>query len=475
MAVRRPRREPRRFYARAVGLRPTSLRSRLAVLFAIGSGALLLVSGAFLYVNLNNQLHAAIDEGLRARADDISAAIDSGSRTVPKEEAFAALLTPSGEVVDASAAIDRLRPVLRPDELETVRHHDVVVDRTRVPGLGRRARLLARTETAAGVPNTIVVVGASLDAVIRAQQRLGLVLGALSPLLIAALAGGGWIVTAAALRPVGDMTSEAEAITLSRVGRRLPQPPGDDELAHLGRTLNNMLDRIEAAVAHERSFLDDASHELRTPISILRAELELALGQPGDSTEVHQALHSSLEEVERLAQLTEDLLVLARADSDQVPLRAEPVDLRASADHVAERLRDEGPKIAVEGSRVVVHADPLWIEQIVTNLVANAKRFARSQVRIDVNGASHGVVQVAVADDGPGFPPEALPTIFDRFSRAGRSGPREGGGAGLGLAIVAALVRAHGGTLEATNGPPLGGARVAISLPVDTLARSAKT
>src|SRR5439155_25246699 len=136
-----------------------------------------------------------------------------------------------GAVVDASAAIDRRRPVLSEAELRIVRHHDVVADRSRVPGLGRRARLLARTESAAGMPDTIVVVGASLDAVIRAQQRLGIVLAALSPLLIAALAGGGWIVTAAALRPVGDMTSEAEAITLSRVGRRLPQPPGDDEIA----------------------------------------------------------------------------------------------------------------------------------------------------------------------------------------------------------------------------------------------------
>src|SRR6266511_2031626 len=119
MAAARPRRDVRRFYASAVGLRPSSLRSRLAVLFAIGSGTLLLISGAFLYVNLNRQLHAAIDEGLRARADDISADIEAGARTVPKEEAFAALLTPNGDLVDASAAIDRRRPVLSPHEIQT--------------------------------------------------------------------------------------------------------------------------------------------------------------------------------------------------------------------------------------------------------------------------------------------------------------------------------------------------------------------
>ena len=210
--------------------------------------------------------------------------------------------------------------------------------------------------------DTIVVVGASLDAVTRAQQRLGIVLAVASPLLIGALAGGGWILTAAALRPVGAMTTEAEAITVSQVGRRLPQPPGDDEIAHLGRTLNAMLDRIEGSIAHERSFLDDASHELRTPISILRAELELALGQPGDADELQQSLRSALEETERLVRLTDDLLVLARVDSEHLPLRAQPVELRGAAERVVERLGDAGANIDVTGSRVVVQADPLCID-----------------------------------------------------------------------------------------------------------------
>ena len=458
-----------------MGLRPTSLRSRLAVLFALGSGTLLLISGAFLYVNLNRQLHGAIEEGLRARADDISADIEAGVRKVPKEEAFAELLTPDGTVIDASAAVDQRRLALTPLDLLAAKQRDVVVDRNRVPGLGHRGRLLARTERSPGGTDTIVVVGASLDAVTRAQQRLGIVLAVASPLLIGALAGGGWILTAAALRPVGAMSTEAEAITLSQVGRRLPQPPGDDEIAHLGRTLNAMLDRIEGSIAHERSFLDDASHELRTPISILRAELELALGQPGDAEELQQSLRSALEETERLVRLTDDLLVLARVDSEHLPLRAQPVELRGAAERVVERLGDAGANIDVTGSRVVVQADPLWIDQIVTNLLVNASRFARSRVRLEVNAPRHGRTEVVVADDGPGFPPDALPTVFDRFSRAGRARQREGGGAGLGLAIVAALVRAHGGSLEATNGPPLGGARVAFSLPVDALARRVTT
>jgi two-component system OmpR family sensor kinase len=203
--------------------------------------------------------------------------------------------------------------------------------------------------------------------------------------------------------------------------------------------------------------------------------LELALGQPGDAEELQQSLHSALEETERLVRLTDDLLVLARVDSEHLPLRAQPVELRATAERVVERLGEAGANIEVAGSKVVVQADPLWIEQIVTNLLVNASRFAQSRVRLEVTAPRHGRAEVVVADDGPGFLPDALPTVFDRFSRASRARQREGGGAGLGLAIVAALVRAHGGSLEATNGPPLGGARVAFSLPVDTLARTVTT
>src|SRR5581483_5957231 len=211
------------------------------------------------------------------------------------------------------------RPVHRPPHPHT-------------PALGRRARLLAHPVPVAGRGPLVVVVGASTEAVFRGRERLALILAILSPLLGAILSAGGWLLAGAALRPVRRMSQEADAISLAQAGRRLPYPEGEDEIAQLGRTLNAMLDRIEAAFARERMFLDDASHELRTPISVLRAELEVALLESGDRAALERSLRSALEEAERLAHLAEDLLVLARASAGRLPLRRRPVDVRALAE-----------------------------------------------------------------------------------------------------------------------------------------------
>lgn len=171
-------------------------------------------------------------------------------------------------------------------------------------------------------------MGASLDAVERGRDQLALILALLSPLLGAFFSVGGWLLAGAALRPVRWMSQGADAISLAQVGGRLAQPQGSDEIAELGRTLNAMLDRIEATFARERMFLDDVSHELRTPIAVLRAELEMALLDPGDRASLQRSLRSALEEAERLAHLTEDLLVLARAGAGRLPLRRRSPDVR---------------------------------------------------------------------------------------------------------------------------------------------------
>jgi signal transduction histidine kinase len=359
----------------------------------------------------------------------------------------------------------------------------VYVDRRipHAPALGRRARLLAHP-TQAGGRTLVIVVGASLDAVIRGRERLALILALLSPLLGVLLSVGGWLLAGAALRPVRRMSQEADVISLAQAGRRLAQPAGEDEIAQLGRTLNAMLDRIEAAFARERMFLDDASHELRTPIAVLRAELEVALldlssGDPLDAAgraAMERSLRSALEEAERLAHLAEDLLVLARATAGRLPLRRRPVDVRALAEEAARRGTNgaagkaaPGVTVAVDGPAALAVVDPARLDQVITNLVGNARRFARRRVQVGINTDGEDVI-VTVADDGPGFPEALLPVAFDRFTRAEAArGHDAGAGAGLGLAIVAAIVRAHGGTISAGNGPPLGGAAVVVRLPLD--------
>ena len=353
-------------------------------------------------------------------------------------------------------------PVLTADELGRASRGEVIADRD-VAGVGEHARVLARPIT----ERLVGVVATSTAPLVQARERLTLVLVVAGPLLAAATGAAAWALTGAALRPVRRMTKEASTISMTEDGRRLPEPPGDDEIAELGRTLNAMLARIETTVAHERAFIDDAAHELRSPIAVLRGELELAAQDAGDPVAVADGLASVLEETDRLTSLTEDLLTLARADAGELPGSDLTTDLLAAARGCVRRLPHRNDvSIEVGGEPVVVRADPSWIQHIVTNLVANADRHASSRVIVTTSKASpHG--RLSVADDGAGFPPGMLTTAFDRFTRGDGARSRSRGGAGLGLAIVASLADALGGTVTATNGPPLGGACVDVELPAE--------
>ena len=442
-------------------LRALSLRARLALLFAAGSTAILVLAGTVLYANLTSEISATINSGLSSRADDIAgdrAAAPTTPPSIRREEPFAQVIGPDNSVLTASATLAGLPDQLSDHEFVRAQRQQVTVDRT-VRGFGRDTRLLARPVNFGG-STLVVIVGSRLDALRHARRRLALLLGVTSPALIAALAFGGFAVATFALRPVRYMTEEADRISLDDPGRRLPVPGTEDEIARLAHTLNAMLERIEASFRRERAFVDDASHELRTPVAILRGELELALAEPDDHEAVVAAMQSALEEAQRLSRVAEDLLVLARVDTEGLALQAAPVDLL----DVAHRARDRvlrhtpTPVAAVRGNHVEVLGDELWLEQLIANLVSNAVRAADTvEVRVE-RVDDHAVI--VVADDGPGFPPALLPVAFDRFAR---SPAREG--AGLGLAIVAALAQAHGGTVDASNGPPLGGAAVRVTLP----------
>jgi two-component system, OmpR family, sensor kinase len=428
------------------------------------------LAGVLIYLDLNGELQRTINSGLMVRANDIEGDINAGRIAIRQEEAFAQILGPGATVIDTSAPAPA---ALSAAEMKRASHQNLFIDRRipHTPALGRRARLLAHP-VQSGDRTLVVVVGASTEAVFRGRERLALILAILSPLLGALLSVGGWLLAGAALRPVRRMSQEADAISLAQAGRRLPHSEGEDEIAQLGRTLNAMLDRIEAAFARERMFLDDASHELRTPISILRAELEVALLESGDREALERSLRSALEEAERLAHLAEDLLVLARATAGRLPLRRRPVEVRALVESAARRVNGSGRSgpgvsLAVDGPAALAVVDPVRLEQVITNLVANARRFARRRVQVGIRTDGDDVV-LTVADDGPGFPSALLPVVFDRFTRAEAARSHDVGvGAGLGLAIVAAIVRAHGGTISAGNGPPLGGAAVVVRLPID--------
>jgi two-component system OmpR family sensor kinase len=354
-----------------------------------------------------------------------------------------------------------------PTKAELGRVGDEFIVNRSVPGVGGRARVLLRRVKVSGGAERVVVVAGSTAPVRRAQERLAVVLGVAGPIMVLTVAGMAWLLTGAALRPVSRMTRQAATISFRDADARLPQPPGRDEIAELGWTINRMLDRIAATVAHERAFVDDASHELRTPLAVLRSELELARLEIADGPTAARtitAIDSALEETDRLAVLTERLLVLARADVGHLVGPAEPVPVGDVVRRVVEHVDPSALTIDVRIGDVAVVGDRVALDQLVTNLVTNATRWAHRRVQVEAARVGSDVVLV-VADDGPGFDPVVLEHAFDRFSRADAARGRTGGGAGLGLAIVAAIAGALGGRAVAGNGPPLGGAWVAIQLP----------
>ena len=427
------------------------IRIRLTAGFTAVMAVVLALIGVFVYLRVQSDLDASLDRSLRSRADDVAALVESGgsglaagaARLTEADESFAQLVGPDGQVLDGSAPFDSTS-VLTPSQLRAARQEPVIVDSDSLPQEDDAMRVLARP---AGGEGAVVVVGSSLEDRDEALEALGSVLlvGGPLALLLAALAGYG--LTGAALRPVVRMREQAETISRLGSGRRLPVAPARDELHGLGETLNQMLDRLERSAERERGFVASASHELRTPLALMKGELELALREGRSPDELRAALRSAAEETDRMARLSEDLLVLARADEGRLPVRPEPLALdellESTARRFAARAREEGRELRVaDAGGVRVEADRLRLEQALANLVDNALRYGEGTVELGA-ASENGAVTLRVRDHGPGFPPELADHAFERFTRADRA--RSRGGTGLGLAIVDAVARAHGG------------------------------
>lgn len=432
----------------------------------------LTATGLFVYLRLQTALDQTLNAGLRSRADDVAALVqqsDTGlseashSRLADRGESFAQVIDAGGKVIDTTPQLGR-QPLLAATELERATRATVLFEHRASDQLDHTSRILATPIVAQDQP-LVVVVGASLEARDEALQGLlaQLLLGGPVALALASLAGYG--LAAAALRPVESMRARAAQMSGSDLGARLPISAADDELRRLGETLNAMLGRVEQSIRRERTFVADASHELRTPLALLKTELELALRRTRTVDEMHDALSSAAEETDRLNQLAEDLLVLARADDGRVPLRVQTVAAEEALDLVATRFSSRaahvGRAITAEPSALKMEADSLRLGQALGNLVDNALRHGAGEVHLSAR-RSAGQIELHVEDEGAGFPPAYLPHAFDRFTRG--SDARERGGAGLGLAIVEVIAHAHGGSAHATNRPH-GGADVWVSLP----------
>jgi two-component system, OmpR family, sensor kinase len=439
------------------------IRVRLTAAFALAMVLVIAAAGLFVYLRLKHDLDESVDAGIQARASAVAASGEASAGAAEEpDEGFAQVLSRTGRVLDGVG--DASGPVLDSAELARAGAGGTVLVEREVDGIEGTVRILAGSVAA----ERVFAVGQSLDD--RDETLAGLAasfaIGGPVVVLLASLLG--YLLATAGFRPVEAMRRRAGEISLTQEGERLPLPAAHDEIRRLGETLNEMLDRLGRSFERERRFVADASHELRTPVAVIRTELETALRAGGHDEQVREALVAALEECDHLAQLAEDLLVVARAAEGELPVRREAIEVRplleGVRDRYGDRAREHGRELRVDGGDGMrVEADDLRLRQALGNLVDNALRHGAGEIVLRARPSEgDGGVELEVADHGTGFGPELAERAFERFARGDAARTR--GGTGLGLAIVRAIAEAHGGRAEiVANGD--GGATVRLWLP----------
>ena len=440
MSLRRP--------ARAWQAR--SLRFRLTAVATGVLGVGLVAGSVALSALLAGSRVAALDRLATERVEAVAAlaAVDRLPAVLPVEQPgeMVQVLDAQGRVVATSATASRTLPLLPPDRLS-----GLADGRTfeRTAYTASPVRAVARPATWRGAPVTVLAVVPLRD-VLDAFRALRLALLVVVPLLTGVVGAVCWALLGRALRPVEDLRAGAERVTALGGGGTLPVPPGGDELAGLARTLNAMLDRLQAAGERQSAFVADAAHELRSPLTALRTSIEVAQAHPSAYDAAELAADLS-EEVLRLSRLVDDLLVLARLGA--TPRHPRALDLAELAGSLV-----QGRAGWVTGAGHA-YADADAVRRVLRNLLDNAVRHARGRVRVSVQDGC-----VVVDDDGPGVPVAERERVFERFHRLDEGRARDAGGSGLGLSIARETAREQGGDVVLAESP-LGGARLVLTLP----------
>jgi signal transduction histidine kinase len=465
-------------------MNPRTLRGQLGLAYAAALLIILIVFAAATLALIDSIGRTTLDERLQTAARAISAIVDEHDGRIAVEakdrQQFARIVGPrlDAAIIDNALGSVDSTVVQVPAAVAAVAAHG---DRgmTTVEANGASLRV-ARLPVPIGRPGLgAVVVWRDLDSVEELDHRLALTFAFAIPIvaLLAVIAGGA--VATRGLRPLVALAEIASEIEAHDLSRRIAIPSRDDELGRLCATFDRMLDRLEEAFARERRFTGDASHELRAPLSVIRAEADLMLRRARTPQEYQRALRSIAAQADELEALTQDLLAAARGEAGAEAMASAPADLTAAATAAADQLealahaRGIALRREIEAD-AIVGGDEQALRRVVVCLLHNALAYARVRgtvvVRVERTLAG---TRLSVIDDGPGFTPEALVHATERFwrddpSRSRGEGSTNGtGGSGLGLSIASAIVHATDGTLVLSNFPD-GGARVVVTFPTFT-------
>jgi heavy metal sensor kinase len=440
-----------------------SIRAKLTLWYLSLAALVLAAFAVAIYFYLSGGLLNAIDTSLRNQAERFAHAVGHPSETEEPSQPGVLILAPQFvSVVDRDGKIA--------DQIPDAEGHEVPIIRTDLDRAAsewkpqydevslspnEHVRIITWPARDEDGETFFVVVGQSLKEVQRAQKQLLILLAISNPVaLLLAGIGGFWLANSA-LSPVDRLTRAAERIGRGNLSERVEEQKSQDEIGRLAATFNRMIGRLEQAFDRERRFTADASHELKTPLAILRGDIEVTLRRERSPEEYQRVLKSSLEEIERVTRLTDDLLTLARSDAGESALAIEPVRLDELAAEASAyisplaasagvTLKYDAPQTSIE-----VEGDPKRLKQLLVNLLDNAIKYtpAGGSARLRLSMIDSFAL-IEVSDTGRGIPASALPNIFGRFYR--QTDPRDSRvtGFGLGLAISKWIVDAHGGSIE---------------------------
>ena len=459
---------------------------------ALGLAVAFVAVDLLLFNVLRVSLTRSVDDTAKQGAAGVVALIDASRLPTPvpvAPDVTVQVLSSSGQIIDVSPDTDRLVPLLNPAQATaSARTGGMVL--LNGPAYGLPSQLRATAVRASD--GSLVIAAVPYSSVSGSLSVVGKALVFGTPLLFVLFTGAIWLAVGSTLRPIDLLRRGAARVTGTAVPSDLPVPQARDEVRSLALTLNDMLSRLAAAQQRQRALVSDTAHELRSPIASIRAQLEVALDHP-DGQDWESTARDVHADVLRLARLAEDLLLLARLDEragaagaagDRAAHGGGTVDLAELGLSVAARY--PGARVPVvcrvrdgavdPATPYLVTGDQNAVDRLLVNLVDNAVRYAKSQVTVEVcRDDAWGVL--TVADDGPGIPDGDLERVFDRFARLDDARSRdgdEGGGAGLGLAIVRATAQAYGGTAHLERGDPAAsppGLRAVVRLPAVTFPR----